>query len=83
MSVYGFILVRIFPAFFRIRTEYLSPLNILNMSIIANVISITLLPTESLFREMLKAPIYEIKATEMNQLWKIIFALLINDFFLP
>ena len=36
------------------------------MSIITNVISITLLSTESLFREVPKAPTYEIKATEMN-----------------
>lgn len=42
------------------------PPNILNISIITSVTSITLLPTESQFREMPKAPIYEIKATEMN-----------------
>ena len=34
------------------------------MSIINNVSSITLLPIESLFREMSTAPIYEIKANE-------------------
>ena len=34
------------------------------MSIIDNVTSITLLPIESLFREMSKAPICEIKANE-------------------
>ena len=34
------------------------------MSIIDNVSSITLLPTESLLREMSKAPICEIKANE-------------------
>ena len=34
------------------------------MSIIDNVSSITLLPTESLLREMSKVPIFEIKANE-------------------
>ena len=42
------------------------PPNTLNMSIIANVISIALLPIESLIRKMSKAPIYEVKTIEMK-----------------
>ena len=43
------------------------PTHILNMCIIANVISMALLlPIESLIREMSKAPIYEVKAIEMS-----------------
>ena len=49
---------------FFILQELDSPVHILNMSIIDNVSSITLLPIESLFREMSKAPICEIKANE-------------------
>ena len=49
--------------------------NTLNMSIIANVISIKLLlQISSLIRKMSTASTYEIKATEMKYLLKIIFA---------
>ena len=42
------------------------PLNILVISNIANAANITFLPIKSLFREMSKTLIHEIKATEMN-----------------
>ena len=42
------------------------PLNILNISIITNVASITSLPIKSLFREMPKTLIHEIQAIEMH-----------------
>ena len=57
-----------------------SPPNILNMSIINNVSSIILLPTESLLREMPKVPICEIKTNEKKLIVEIIFALLMNKF---
>ena len=40
----------------------------MNISIIDNVSSITLLPTESLLREMSKVPIFEIKANEKERI---------------
>ena len=50
------------------------------MSIIDNVSSIILLPTESLLREMSKVPIFEIKANEKKLIVEKIFALLMNNF---
>ena len=40
--------------------------NVLNMSITVNVVNITLLPIEPLFREIPKTSIYQVKAIEMN-----------------
>ena len=40
--------------------------NVFNMSITVNVVNITLLPIEPLFREIPKTPIYQVKAIEMN-----------------